>query len=361
MQARKVALFLPDLAGGGAERVALSIASALAERGCQVDLLLVQRRGELLPAVPPNVRLVELGGGRILRSLVPLVRYLRRERPFAVHAFMWPLTVVALTARRLARVSTRVIVSDHTTLSQHASGPGERRLMRWTIRRFYPAADACVQVSNGAADDLAALGGIPRRSVEVVPNPLVAPAHPASNAEVDAMWGIPRGERVLTVGSLKETKDHAILLRAFARLGRPSARLMIVGDGDLGPSLRGLAGELGVAERVIWAGFQLDPWPFYASADLFVLASRLEGQPMVLLEAMASGLTVVSTDCPHGPREMLNGGEFGRLAPVGDEAALARAIDEALASPADPKTMQQRAAELSGSASMERHLQLMLG
>ena len=361
MQARKVALFLPDLAGGGAERVALSIAGALAERGCQVDLLLVRRRGELLPAVPSGVRLVELGGGRILGSVAPLVRYLRQERPFALHAFMWPLTVVALAARGLARVSTRVSVSDHTTLSQHASGSRERRLMRWTIRRFYPAADARVQVSEGAADDLAALGGIPRRSVEVLPNPLIAPASPADKADVDAMWGVSRGERVLTVGSLKETKDHATLLRAFARLSRPRARLMIVGDGELGPSLRALGDELGITEQVIWAGFQLDPWPFYASADLFVLASRLEGQPMVLLEAMASGRTVVSTDCPHGPREMLNRGEFGRLVPVGDEAALARTIDEALASPADPKIIQQRAAELSGSESMERHLQLMLG
>ncbi|WP_205480428.1 glycosyltransferase [Sphingomonas arenae] len=361
MEKRRVALFLPNLAGGGAERVALGIAGALVERGCAVDLLLVRREGELLPLVPEGARVVELGGGRIWRSLLPLVRYLRRERLAALHAFMWPLTVIAVVAQRLARVPARVVVSDHTTLSEHASGRRERAAMRVSIGRVYPLADARVAVSVGAADDLAMLSGIDRQSIEVVPNPVDVSLAQRTSAEVEALWGVPAGERILTVGSLKETKDHRALIRAFAKLPRPEARLMIVGDGALRSELEDVSRELGIEARVVWAGFRLDPWPFYASADLFVLASRLEGQPLVLLEAMGSGLPVVSTDCAHGPWEMLEGGRYGALVPVGDAEALARAMDAALGAPVDPELLRNRAEELAGARSMERHLQLLLG
>lgn len=357
----RVALFLPSLAGGGAERVALALLAALRERGCQLDLLLVRKKGELLPLVPDGVRVVELGGGRIMRSLPPLVRYLRREKPVALHAFMWPLTVLAVVARRLARAHTRVIVSDHTTLSWHASSVREQRAMRLTIRRFYPWADARVQVSRAAADDMAALSGLDRNSIEVVANPLLGPSEPRTDTAVEQLWRVPSGERILTVGSLKETKDHRTLLHAIACLSRPNARLMVVGDGMLRAELQALAGELGIADRVIWAGFQLDPWPFYASADLFVLASQLEGQPVVLLEALASGLPIVSTDCPSGPREVLDDGRYGRLVPVGDGHALADAMASALSGRSDPAALRRRAAELTGRGSLERHLALLLG
>lgn len=233
MRSRKVALFLPNLAGGGAERVALTLAAALTREGHQVDLLLVRKQGELLPLIPAGVRVLELGGGRLLRSLPRLVRYLRQERPDALHAFMWPLTVIAVVARRVAGSNSRLVVSDQTTLSRHASGPAEQRAMRWTIRAFYPAADARVHVSEAAADDLAELSGIARASVEVVPNPVIPPQPIAATREVEQLWRGPPGERILTVGSLKPSKDHALLIKAFALLRRPRAELMIVGEGGL--------------------------------------------------------------------------------------------------------------------------------
>ena len=361
MEKRRVALFLPTLAGGGAERVALALTSGLLAEGCAVDLLLVRREGELLPLVPDGVRVLELGGGRIGRSLLPLVRYLRRERPAALHAFMWPLTVIAVMARRVARVRTRVVVSDHTTLSEHASGPRERAAMRASIRWLYLMADARLTVSEGAANDLAKLSGIARSSMEVVANPVPLSRAGETCAVAEALWGVPPGERILTVGSLKESKDHRTLLRAFAGLPRPGARLMIVGDGVLRQELEELSRKLGIGDRVIWAGFRLDPWPFYASADLFVLASRLEGQPLVLVEAMACGLPVVSTDCPSGPGEMLDGGRYGALVTVGDEDALAKAMHAALDSPLEPAVLRARARQIAGPGSIERHLELLLG
>lgn len=360
MQDRRVALFLPSLGGGGAEKVALALAAALRARGHAVDLLLIRRVGELLPLVPEGTRVVELGGGRIAGSLPPLVRYVRRERPDALHAFMWPVTIVALLARKLARVPTRVVVSDHTTLSHHASSPRERRAMGITQGLFYPWADARIQVSDGAADDMARLSGISRHSIEVIPNPLSVPGEITTNDAVEALWGARRGPRILSIGSLKESKDHAALIRAFAFLDRPAAKMMIVGEGVMRPALEKLAADLQVADRVSLPGFALDPWRYYASADLFVLSSRLEGQPLVLVEAMLAGLPVVSTDCPHGPREVLGDGEFGRLVPVGDASALASAMDQALDAPHDAYRGRKRAEALSGSRSIERHLALLL-
>lgn len=361
MHGRRVALFLPDLRGGGAERVALALAEALLGEGCRVDLLVVRREGELLPLVPAGVTVTELGGGRLITSLLPLASYLRRERPEALHAFMWPLTVIAVIAVTMARGSTRLVLSDHTTLSAHAGDARERRAMRLTIRFFYPAADARVHVSEAAADDLARLGRIDRGSITVISNPVSVPSAVETSPQVEQLWAVPRGERILSVGSLKPTKDHALLIRAFARLRSPSARLMIVGDGAMRPHLELLAKSLGLAERVVMPGFVLDPWPFYASADLFVLASRLEGQPLVLAEAMLAGLPVVSTDCPHGPREMLDGGGYGRLVPVGDEHGLAAAMEAALAAPADADRQRRRSAELSRGDSMRQHLRILLG
>ena len=360
MTSCRVALFLPTLAGGGAERVALALTSALLDKGCGIDLLLVRKEGALLRLVPDQVRVLELGGGRILGSLLPLVRYLRREKPDALHAFMWPLTVVAAVARRIARVPTRLVISDHTTLSEHASGGRERQAMRLTIRRFYPWADSRVQVSRAAADDLAGFCGLERGSIEVVGNPLLVSAQVETSDEIEGWWDVPRGERILSVGSLKETKDHRALLRAFAGVPRPRARLMIVGEGPMRDELQALADRLGIGERVIWTGFQLDPWPFYASADLFVLSSRLEGQPVVLLEALASGVPIVSTDCPSGPREVLDEGLYGTLVQVEDEGGLAAAIDGALSAPSMSGALRQRARELLERGSVQRHLQLLL-
>lgn len=361
MQGRTVALFLPNLAGGGAERVALSIAKALVQQGHRVDLILIRGEGELLGLVPQEARVIELGGGRIASSLKPLIDYLKAERPDALHAFMWPVTIIALLARRFARVGTRIVVSDHTTLSRHANGWWHRMQMRVTQRLFYPAADARVHVSEAAADDMACLSWLPRSMVEVIANPVNAPARIATTPEVERLWATPPGQRILSVGSLKPTKDHPTLIRAFARLERPAARLMIVGEGAMRPKLEALAAELGVAERVIMPGFALEPWPFYASADLFVLSSTLEGQSLVLVEAMMSGLTVASTDCPHGPREVLDDGEFGQLVPVGDDEALADAMERSLRQPVDGERLRQRAMALSQSSSLDRHVDLLLG
>jgi glycosyltransferase involved in cell wall biosynthesis len=321
----------------------------------------VQREGSLLALVPPEVRIIELGGGRIRKALGPLVRYLKRERPDTLHILMWPLTVMGILVHRLSRSRARLGVSDHIAFTDFNITAMEKRLLGTSVRFFYPLADFRTVISQRSADSLARLSGLPREMFEVLGNPISPPAEVATNAEAEALWGDTE-ERLINIGSLKPQKNQRLLIEAFARLeSRPNAKLMILGEGDLRADLAAQAREAGVADRVIMPGFFVDPWPFLASADLFVLSSDWEGLPLVIAEAMHAGLRIVSTDCPSGPAELLDGGKYGRLVPVGDAVALADAIDEALAEPKQPERMRRRAAEVAGPQTIDRYLEFLLG
>jgi glycosyltransferase involved in cell wall biosynthesis len=230
--------------------------------------------------IPPQVRIVDLGARRIREALMPLVRYLHSSRPDALQALMWPVTVLAVFARMIARVRTRLVVADHTTLSRQYAhlGRGGSLFLRCSVRMFYPMAEARVAVSQDAAADLAELGNIERTCIDVIYNPVADPPRSRVYPEVEALWGVPRGRRILTVGNLKEEKQHASLVRSFAAMeGSETAKLIIVGSGPLDRELRQVAADAGVADRVLFPGFTIDPWPYYCTADLFVLSSRFEG------------------------------------------------------------------------------------
>jgi glycosyltransferase involved in cell wall biosynthesis len=358
---KRLAFLLPDMRGGGAERVALKLIADFIALGHRVDLVLMAAKGELISLLPPGVRVIDLGCARIRDVILPLRRYLRREKPDAIQISMWPLTVVGILAHRLARSKARLVVSDHIMLSrQYPLGRVGSKLLGLSIGLFYPKADARVVVSKQAGDDLARLSGIPRDSIELIYNPVaIPPAGSARNAEIERLWST-NDPRILTVGSLKEQKNHKLLIRSFARLLRTKpARLMILGEGDQRGPLAELAEAEGVGDRVLMPGFAADPWPYYASADLFVLSSDYEGFGLVLVEAMRCGLPVVSTDCEAGPREILADGAYGRLVPCGDVEALAAAMLDALESPVDAKALKVRAEEISGPAASARYLELM--
>jgi glycosyltransferase involved in cell wall biosynthesis len=342
-------MFLPNMTGGGAERLALACIEDLIERGHEVDVVLVRAEGQLMPLLPPQARVINLEASRIVASVLPLVRYLRDRKPDS------------LLAQRLAGSRVVLMVSDHTILSRHVRTSLQRMLLRWTTRLFYPLADIRIACSRTAADDLACVSGIPREDFEVIYNPISPPAAITTTPEVERLWG-ESAPRIITVGTLKQEKNHALLLRAFAELrSRPNAKLMILGDGPLKTMLEQLAAELGIADRVLMPGFAGNPWPYLASADLFVLSSDYEGFGIALAEAMHVGLRVVSTDCMSGPTEILDQGRFGRLVTCGDVAALAHAMEQALADPADAERIRERADEIAGPSNLARYAELLTG
>jgi glycosyltransferase involved in cell wall biosynthesis len=358
---KHLAIVLPSLQGGGAERVSLSLAEEFIERGFQASFVLMRKDGELLRSVPGGVRIVDLSVQRLREVPSAFSKYLQRERPDAVIANIWPLTSMCVLGRLLARSTTRLVLADHSTLSFAYEDKGSLHFaaMKSSIALTYRLADARVCVSSGAADDLAALSGIPRRRFEVVYNAISTPSELGEEKAADAHWG-PRSLRIISVGSFRAAKNHALLIRAFARLSRDfDARLMLLGKGNLRGELEALARSEGVADRVLMPGFFPDPGPFYKSADLFVLSSNYEGLPTVLVEALSHGLPVVSTDCPSGPAEILENGRYGRLVPVGDEEHLAHAMAEALTAKHDREALKRRAADFSPKAAADKYLRLL--
>ncbi|MCL6730151.1 glycosyltransferase [Sphingomonas hankyongi] len=346
----RLAFVLPSLAGGGAERVALTLVNAFAGAGHDIDLVLASAEGELLRLVPSDVRVFDLRAKRFRNALWPLVRYLRQARPDAVQVSMWPLTILAILARLLSGVRTRLVVSDHGILSHQYGDVVTKRWLRWSVRRLYPIANARIAVSTAAVHDLAKLSGMPEKSFTVVHNPILsAPATPAEKKRAEQLW--PEGKkRILSVGSFVPVKNHALLIDALANVHSAcGASLMILGEGDCRQALQEMVRARGIADRVAMPGFAINPTAYFENADLFVLSSNHEAYSLVLVEAMAAGLPVVSTDC-GGPREILDHGRFGRLVPVGDAPALAQAIADTLRENIDPERQKARARELAKDA-----------
>lgn len=357
-----ISILLPDLRGGGAERVSLDLAVAFKKLGHEVEFVLMQEKGVFLEEARAGFPIFTLNANQIRQVTFPLARYLRARRPNALIANMWPLTSAAVIARILTMTPTRLLLVEHTTLSLSCTSWGlfHHLVMRASLSTTYRMADRAAAVSEGAARDTAKLAGMATDRIAVLHNPIPQrrPPLPEAIAAAECVWGCPPGKRILSVGNLKEVKNYPLLLRAFAAQSRLDARLLILGSGDE-TSLERLAVDLCVADRVIFAGFRSDPSSFYATADVFVLSSDYEGFGNVLVEALSFGLPVVSTNCPSGPAEILENGRWGHLTPVGDAAALARAMDEALSTPVDREALKRRAADFSPEIAARKYLDLL--
>jgi len=377
--AEHVALFVADLEGGGAQRSMVDLARGFHARGLRVDVLVVRPRGELREALPAGVRVVALEGllaklpfvagskrRRALASVPALLRYLRRERPRALLATSHSTNVAASVAARLAPGLTRVVlrIDSQLTRAPELAGTRTQRRRERRARRAFRWADAWIAISEGVADDAAAVTGIPRERIVAIHNPVLTPAfRERATARIEHPW-LAAGSApvVIAVGRLVAQKDFATLIRAFARVRqRRKVRLLILGEGPLRGALEHLAGEQGVAADVRFTGRVANAPAWMARAAVFALSSAWEGFGRVLVEALAVGCPVVSTDCPSGPREILGHGAFGPLVPVGDDLALAAAIESVLDRPPDRKLLMQRADAFSLDRGVERYLEVLLG
>jgi len=345
----EISVFLPFLGGRGANRVLLSLTNGFVEAGRRVDLVLAECRGPLLSEVDPRVRLVDLKSqGGVLRALPAWARYLRREQPESLLTAMDYVNQTAVLLRGLVRTQSRLVISCHNSpvhSSVHAARWRDRRVAAQTMRLLYPRADRVICVSNGIADALAEFARLPREKIDVVWNPVVSSSFDRLAKEpVEHPWMNSSKEQVvLGVGALSPQKDFATLLRAFARLPDTArTRLIILGEGEERLQLDQLARELAVDDRVSFPGFVQNPYAWMAKADLFVLSSRWEGFGLVVAEALAAGCPVISTNCPSGPSEILADGRYGRLVPVGDEAALAQAMSASLLEQPNREALRQR-------------------
>ncbi|HLV12976.1 MAG TPA: glycosyltransferase [Trueperaceae bacterium] len=335
----RLTVFLADLQGGGAERMMVVIANGMAARGMDVDLVLADVSGPYVKEVADAVRVVDLGTGSVSRALLPLARHLRRRRPDVMLTTLAHTSFVAVLARAAAGVRVPTVVREANT--PQAAYPGwvsGRTLLAHRLAPLtYRGADGVIAVSDGVKDALVTVLGVPEGKVATLYNPVVAPELKRLAREDPCHPWFAAGEPpvVLGVGSLTPRKDFATLVRAFARLERPDARLVILGEGEERAALQALVAELGLTGRVDLPGFAQNPFAFMSRAAVFVLSSTLEGLPGALVQALACGCPAVATDCPSGPREVLRDGAVGPLVPVGDVDAMAAAIARVLDDPPD--------------------------
>lgn len=354
----RVAIFLPSLGGGGAERVMFYLARGFVERGYEVDLVLVKREGAYLSEVPENVNVVDLKARRILTSLPALVRYLRRAQPVAVLSALDHSNIAALWARKLARVNVRVVVSIHNVFIDMKYSTYRDRLIPYIARWCYGWADGVVAVSRGVADNVSKTMGLPRERIRVIYNPVVVPElFELAREPVDHPWfHTNEPPVVLSVGRLAAAKDYPTLFRALSVVIRTRpVRLVVLGEGEERARLEALVRDLGLEDSVSLPGFVKNPHAYMSKAAVFVLSSAWEGLGNVLIEAMVCGTRVVSTDCPSGPAEILENGRWGQLVPVGDVDALAAAMIAALDNP-NPENVVRRAMDFTADQAVSEYL-----
>ncbi|MGD0652965.1 MAG: glycosyltransferase [Thermoguttaceae bacterium] len=344
----KVAMFLPNLDTGGAERVFVNLANALTLKGFAPTLLVgTLDKAAYLETILHEVRVYELGVRHMRSAVFPLIRFLRRERPAMLLTALEHSNFAAIVAAKMARTGTPVLATIHQTLSRvlETSQSLYERLVIYVTLKVAPMADQIIAVSHGTADDFARLAKISRERVRVIYNPVIGPTlYRGIQEPIEHPWFQEKQPPVvLGVGRLTAQKDFPNLIRAFALLRKTSdARLVILGDGEEQPSLERLVLELKLSECVSIPGVVSNPFAYMRRASLFVLSSAWEALPTVLIEAMACGCPVVSTDCPNGPAEILDNGRLGPLVPVGDVEALARAMKTSLAeshSPVAPEVL----------------------
>jgi glycosyltransferase involved in cell wall biosynthesis len=396
--ASRIAVLLPSLEGGGAERSMLNLIKAFLVQGRTVDLLLCQAKGAYLGEIPEGATMIELDatGGLAARWVAAMTRirdfsallrpvllakknapeiariqslqhYMETQRPDAILSALTYTNLVAIWTRQRSGSRVPVIVSERIALSPYCAAPCNSRKWRWRylpelVRRTYPGADAVVSVSNQVADDLATSAGLDRQSITTIYNPVVDDSlHANAQQPLDHPWFTPDAAPViLGVGRLSEQKDFATLIRAFAAVRTTAeARLVILGEGRLREDLEALADTLGIRADVDLPGFVQNPFQYMSRASVLVSSSEYEGLPGVLIQALACGCPVVSTDCPGGSAEILVDGEYGALVDVGDAEAMALAILAELDNPTASDILLQRAEDFSVEQAGNNYLALL--
>ncbi|WP_085909934.1 glycosyltransferase [Kiloniella majae] len=325
----KIICFLSDLDGGGAQRTMVNIVNELAgDNELEVLFVVAHARGPAIKWVAGHVNLINLSCSRVKEALIPLSFIIRKNKPDVVFSTMLDANIVAVLAARLSGHNPKLIVRE--TNSQRARGDlgfFRKMLCRWAYRR----SDSVIALSHGVAEEVRYDCRLSGDNLITIPNPvdIVKLKEQAEVSRNDIPPFVKDGPTIICIGRLTCQKGFDLLLTAFAKL-EMHASLVLLGEGPDRDLLSSQAENLGISDRVLMPGFVESPADWLAHSDLFVLSSRWEGFGHVIVEAMACGLPVVATDCPHGPRDIISNNESGLLVPIEDPILLAGAIDKIL-------------------------------
>lgn len=356
MNKNKISFFIPSLRGGGAERVFVNLANEFANNGFDVDLVLSQKEGPYLINVSKKVRIVDLKSKRVLFSLIPLIFYLRKEKPSYLFSTLTHANIVAIIAKKISMVDLKLIIRQEIYFSSIPS-----RKLKLIAQFFYKKANSIIALSKDMADDLINNIDIDKNNIVVINNPVIKKLKEEFSDNINhPFFENKENKIILGIGRLSDQKDFYSLIKAFDQIRKNNnIKLIILGDGEERKNLEELIKILNLEDHVDMPGFVDNPYRYMSNANLFVLSSKYEGFPNVLIEAMACGLPVVSTDCLSGPREILDSGKYGTLVPVGDVDALAKAIEEALKKPTESRKLIERSNDFDIKKIFNEYLKLL--
>ena len=330
----QIAIFFHDLRIGGAERVMVQLAQGFIDMGHPVDLVLARAEGPLLAEVSSGVQIIDLKTRSPIQMFFRLIHYLREKRPGVLLSPFEVTSVIAILAKKITRVPTKVVIRVSVHISRNKRTSSWKKILeQFVVSRVYPWADGIIAVSDGVAKDLAVYTGIPLKRIKVIYNPVVSEQllNAANQSIHHRFFAEGQYPVILGVGRLTEQKDFSTLIKAFDLLRKKiPSRLIILGDGEERSSLEELIRASSLQNLVDLPGFDINPFAYMKHSSVFVLSSKWEGLPGVLIQALACGCPVVSTDCLSGPSEILKDGQYGYLVSVGDVDGMASAMEAIL-------------------------------
>ncbi len=335
MNANSITIFIPDLGGGGAERVIVTLANEFIRKKIEVNLLLVRLTGPYVKELDPKVNIIVLGASKSIFSLFPLVSYIRKHKPKVILSTLLITNIITILAVKLARLDTRVVLREAITASatvhfdQKTTELIISKFRKWALKN----ADIVVAPSFGVSDDLVESYGLDRNKIRVIYNPISLEKcfHDALENN-DILNSIPLNKKIiLGIGRLYGQKDFQTLIDAFSRVkNNKDTILVILGEGKDREKLETLVSLNNLEEQVLLPGFVSNPFPFLKRAKVFVLSSLYEGLPNSLIQALVFQKQIVATNCPSGPFEMLFGGKFGYLVNIGDVEEMSLGLEKGL-------------------------------
>ena len=335
-----IAMFIPSLDGGGAERVFVQIANGLSIKAGRVDLLVSRSDGHYRQFVSGSVNLIDFCKPSTLSTLFSLISYIRDNKPDIILSTLTNANVIILLAALLSRHPPLIVIRETIEMSEYISRvPGFKiKVFNILARLLYPRADAVISLSKGVATDLQKRFTSLKQSIKVIYNPGPSEQELSIREYPSDLFlkSKENGLVFVALGRLHDQKDYPTLIKAFTKVRKKvCSNLWILGEGEERASLEELVLELGMENDVFMPGFVKNPYPYLKAADVFVMSSKYEGGPSSMLQAMACGCKIVSTDAPSGPAEFLDYGEQGRLVRVGDVSAFADSILFSLNKPLD--------------------------
>lgn len=363
MKIQKFALFLPSLTGGGAERIFVTLANSFVARGIHIDLVLANAFGNYFSLLDKKINVINLQSSSVFFSLFKLIKYLRTEKPDILLSAVENANTLAIIAKKLSATSIPIIITEHSNWSQVLSNqpPLKEKMLFQISRNVYPLADKVVTVSNGIRTELLKTINLDPQQVVCIYNPVI-PRNLPILAEMQVVhpwlsnkeWPV-----IISVGRLAKEKDFKTLILAYQNAKKLKyCRLIILGEGPERKNLQATIHRLGLQNDIDLPGFVENPFAWISKSDLFVLSSLYEGLPTVLIEAMACGTPVISTDCISGPAEILENGKFGDLVPVGNADALAAAIVKNLSTAQSNVNLKLRANAFSIDSATDAYQEL---